>query len=113
MLGAWPIELLAGSSTVPRWPRSPTASRPTRSKRAARRSCTRAGSTPTPATKRALEDFVRALLDPQRSATFLDTFARGARSLAATGMVNSLAQAVLKATAPGVPTPIKEPNCGI
>jgi (1->4)-alpha-D-glucan 1-alpha-D-glucosylmutase len=53
--------------------------------------------------ERALEDFARALLDPQRSAEFLDTFARGARSLAATGMVNGLAQAVLKATAPGVP----------
>ncbi len=58
---------------------------------------------PDPDYERALEDFVRAILDPRGSPEFLATFARGARSLAATGMVNGLAQAVLKATAPGVP----------
>jgi (1->4)-alpha-D-glucan 1-alpha-D-glucosylmutase len=51
----------------------------------------------------ALEEFVRAILDPQRSATFLESLRTGARSLAATGMTNGLAQAVLKATSPGVP----------
>ena len=51
----------------------------------------------------ALEEFVRAILDPARSATFLESLRTGARSLAATGMTNGLAQAVLKATSPGVP----------
>ena len=46
---------------------------------------------------------MRTILDPARSSTFLGSLARGARSLAATGMTNGLAQAVLKATAPGVP----------
>jgi (1->4)-alpha-D-glucan 1-alpha-D-glucosylmutase len=50
-----------------------------------------------------LEAFVRAILDPERSSTFLESLRTGARSLASTGMTNGLAQAVLKATAPGVP----------
>jgi len=51
----------------------------------------------------ALEEFVSAILDPQRSAVFLESLRTGARSLALSGMTNGLAQAVLKATAPGVP----------
>jgi (1->4)-alpha-D-glucan 1-alpha-D-glucosylmutase len=53
--------------------------------------------------ERALEAFVRAILDPRRSPAFLESLRAGARSLAATGAVNGLAQAVLKATVPGVP----------
>jgi (1->4)-alpha-D-glucan 1-alpha-D-glucosylmutase len=51
----------------------------------------------------ALEEFVHAILDPQISSTFLESLRTGARSVAATGLTNSLAQAVLKATSPGVP----------
>ncbi len=58
---------------------------------------------PDVAYERALEEFTRAILDPQRSSAFFDSLRIGARSLAATGLTNSLAQAVLKATAPGVP----------
>ena len=51
----------------------------------------------------ALEEFTRAILDPARSPAFFESLRIGARSLAATGLTNSLAQAVLKATVPGVP----------
>ncbi len=51
----------------------------------------------------ALEDFTRAILAPQRAPEFAESVRTGARSLAATGAANSLAQAVLKATSPGVP----------
>jgi (1->4)-alpha-D-glucan 1-alpha-D-glucosylmutase len=53
--------------------------------------------------ERALEEFTRAILDPARSAVFFDSVRTGARSLAGSGLTNGLAQAVLKATAPGVP----------
>jgi (1->4)-alpha-D-glucan 1-alpha-D-glucosylmutase len=53
--------------------------------------------------ERALDEFVRAILDPQRSPAFLESLRASARSLAMTGLTNSLAQTVLKATAPGVP----------
>jgi (1->4)-alpha-D-glucan 1-alpha-D-glucosylmutase len=58
---------------------------------------------PDAAYERALEEFTRTILDPQRSPAFFESLRIGARSLAATGVTNGLAQAVLKATAPGVP----------
>lgn len=48
-------------------------------------------------------DFVRALLDPQRSAGFLSQLADFAEHLAPAGILNSLVQCVLRCTAPGVP----------
>jgi (1->4)-alpha-D-glucan 1-alpha-D-glucosylmutase len=53
--------------------------------------------------ERALEEFARTLLDPVRSPAFFESLRIGARSLAASGLTNGLAQAVLKTTAPGVP----------
>jgi len=58
---------------------------------------------PDAAYERALAEFTRAILDPARSPAFFESLRIGARSLAATGLTNSLAQAVLKATVPGVP----------
>ncbi|HZO95323.1 MAG TPA: malto-oligosyltrehalose synthase [Candidatus Baltobacteraceae bacterium] len=58
---------------------------------------------PDPEYEAALSHFVRALLDPARSGTFQADVRGAARSLAATAVTNGLAQAVLRATAPGVP----------
>jgi len=47
--------------------------------------------------------FAAALLDPERSAAFLADFTRFQTRVAAYGAYNSLAQLLIKATAPGVP----------
>jgi len=51
----------------------------------------------------ALTGFVKAILDPARSAAFLDDFLRFQRTVAHAGMFNSLALTLLTLTAPGVP----------
>ncbi|MFN4087724.1 MAG: malto-oligosyltrehalose synthase [Alphaproteobacteria bacterium] len=51
----------------------------------------------------AVEAFVRAILDPERSATFLADFVAFHAGIAAAGAVNGLAQTLLKLTVPGVP----------
>ena len=51
----------------------------------------------------ALERFIARVLDPAVSSRFLSDFAALHAPLAGLGMVNSLAQTVLKVTAPGVP----------
>jgi len=52
---------------------------------------------------RAVENFVRQVLSPEAARDFLDDFSRFHSSIAVTGMLNSLAQTLLKMTAPGVP----------
>lgn len=47
--------------------------------------------------------FVEAILDPGRAAPFLDDFAAFATRIAHFGALNSLAQTLIKITAPGVP----------
>ncbi len=47
--------------------------------------------------------FVHRALDPARSARFVASVASFARAIAAAGMINSLAQVVLKVGSPGVP----------
>ena len=103
ILGAWPAELLAGDLD-----RAALGAFTERMAayaiKAGREAKVRTSWTnPDVEYERALEEFVRAILDPQRSTEFLESVTRGARSLAATGLTNSLAQAVLKTTAPGVP----------
>jgi (1->4)-alpha-D-glucan 1-alpha-D-glucosylmutase len=51
----------------------------------------------------ASDRFVDALLTPESGREFLERFIPAARRLAQLGVVNSLAQLVLKATSPGVP----------
>jgi (1->4)-alpha-D-glucan 1-alpha-D-glucosylmutase len=58
---------------------------------------------PDAAYEEALRNFVRTLLDPERSKDFLVSFRAFARRIALLGALNSLAQLVLKATMPGVP----------
>src|SRR5262249_5290437 len=53
--------------------------------------------------ERGLEDFLRHLLDRERSAPFIDSFDAFTRRAALIGALKSLAQVVLKATMPGVP----------
>jgi (1->4)-alpha-D-glucan 1-alpha-D-glucosylmutase len=52
--------------------------------------------------EKALQDFVAAILDPQRAAEFIASFDRFARRTALIGALNSLSQLALKATLPGV-----------
>ncbi|MDX6750560.1 malto-oligosyltrehalose synthase [Geminicoccaceae bacterium 1502E] len=51
----------------------------------------------------AVEDFVRAALDPGRSAPFLDEVGAFVRRIAPAAALNSLSQTLLKLTVPGVP----------
>jgi (1->4)-alpha-D-glucan 1-alpha-D-glucosylmutase len=50
-----------------------------------------------------LASFVRAVLDPERSAAFINSFSEFARRTALLGALGSLVQLTLKATMPGVP----------
>jgi (1->4)-alpha-D-glucan 1-alpha-D-glucosylmutase len=50
-----------------------------------------------------LQDFVAALLDPSRSTEFMQSFLPFAKRVAHAGILNSLAQTLLKLTVPGVP----------
>ena len=56
-----------------------------------------------PAYEEALAAFVDAVTDPDRNAVFLDDFERFLRPVARLGQLNSLALALLRLTAPGVP----------
>lgn len=53
--------------------------------------------------ERAVSDFVASLLDPKTSADFIRDFEEFQRLPTRAGLLNSLSQTVLKATAPGVP----------
>jgi (1->4)-alpha-D-glucan 1-alpha-D-glucosylmutase len=53
--------------------------------------------------EQALNEFVAALLAPERSAAFLDSFGRFAARTALLGALNSLSQLALKCLVPGVP----------
>jgi len=103
LLGAWPVELL--SAELDEAALAEFAHRVSLyAIKAAREAKLRTSWTNAdPEYEPALDEFVHAILDPQRSPAFLESLRTGARSLAATGMTNALAQAVLKATAPGVP----------
>lgn len=58
---------------------------------------------PNSAWEEAVEQFISAILDPQRSAEFLSSFSGFAARLARLGAYNSAVQIVLKCTVPGVP----------
>jgi len=58
---------------------------------------------PKPAYEEALMTFIRRILDPARSQLFLADFIGFAARVAGYGMLNGLAQTVLKLTVPGVP----------
>jgi (1->4)-alpha-D-glucan 1-alpha-D-glucosylmutase len=53
--------------------------------------------------EKGVEAFLAAILDPERSAEFLDSIGPFAERLALLGALNSLSQLTLKATMPGVP----------
>ena len=58
---------------------------------------------PNTAHERAVIRFVQAILEPGRDNFFLDDFLKFQRSVASYGMVNGLAQVLVKMTSPGVP----------
>jgi (1->4)-alpha-D-glucan 1-alpha-D-glucosylmutase len=58
---------------------------------------------PNPDYDAAVQEFVARVLDPGRSAAFLDDLREFARRVARFGAYNSLAQALVRCTAPGIP----------
>lgn len=58
---------------------------------------------PDEAYERAAGEFLKGVLDPQRSPEFLGELSRFVERIAPAGVANSLAQLLLKLTAPGVP----------
>ncbi len=58
---------------------------------------------PDPEFEEGLEGFIEALLDPERSAAFLDALREVAEEAAEISMVSGLALTLLRATVPGVP----------
>jgi (1->4)-alpha-D-glucan 1-alpha-D-glucosylmutase len=58
---------------------------------------------PNEAYERGLQDFVAAILDPQRSTGFLDSFSRFSERTQLLGALNGLSQLALKTLMPGVP----------
>jgi len=103
LLGAWPVELFTSALDA-------NALEEFRGRivmyvvKAAREAKLRTSWTNAdPEYETALEEFVYCILEPSRSATFLESMRAAAQSAAASGAINSLAQTVLKATAPGVP----------
>jgi (1->4)-alpha-D-glucan 1-alpha-D-glucosylmutase len=58
---------------------------------------------PNEAYEGALQDFVAAILDPNRSRAFTESFGRFAERIALIGALNGLSQLALKAMQPGVP----------
>jgi (1->4)-alpha-D-glucan 1-alpha-D-glucosylmutase len=58
---------------------------------------------PNEAYERGLQDFVAAILDPQRSAQFIDSFSRFSERTQLLGALNGLSQVALKTFMPGVP----------
>ncbi|HTJ28277.1 MAG TPA: malto-oligosyltrehalose synthase [Candidatus Limnocylindria bacterium] len=103
ILAAWPSEML-GEQLDPRALTAYTERITAYLVKAAREAKQHTSWTnPKPDHEAAIEAFVHAILDPQRSEAFVSSIHAGARSMAASGMTNGLAQVVLKATAPGVP----------
>ena len=58
---------------------------------------------PNPPYDQAMEQFVTQILDPNGNQPFLDELRGFAQKISAFGLFNSLAQTLLKITAPGVP----------
>jgi (1->4)-alpha-D-glucan 1-alpha-D-glucosylmutase len=53
--------------------------------------------------ERAVREFVSSILDPERSAAFIEDLSEFVRTPTRAGLLNSLSQTLLKTTAPGVP----------
>ncbi len=102
LLGAWPAELLNGELDQAALARFTERVAAYALKAAREAKLSTSWMNPDGDYESALDEFVRAVLDPQRSSAFLESLRAGARSLAASGLSNSLAQVVLRATAPGV-----------
>ncbi|HSE93789.1 MAG TPA: malto-oligosyltrehalose synthase [Methylomirabilota bacterium] len=89
LIGAWPI-------TVDRL-------RPYLSKAVREAKSHTSWTNPNPRYDEAIARFAEALLDPERSRAFLDDFTPFQARVARYGMLNSLAQTLVKITTPGVP----------
>jgi (1->4)-alpha-D-glucan 1-alpha-D-glucosylmutase len=104
LLGSWPVELL-GSDDVDRQALDAYAERVkgalVKSMREAKVHST--WSAPDEAYEAAMLDLAGLALDPARSAVFLADFRAFAEDIASLGVRNTLAQTVLKLTAPGMP----------
>ena len=98
LLGAWPFE--AGAGTQPAF-RERMVAYATKALREAK--VHTSWLSPDEEYEAAAEGFVRAILDRQRAGLFLQSFEPFQARVAQLGIYNSLAQLLIKITAPGVP----------
>jgi (1->4)-alpha-D-glucan 1-alpha-D-glucosylmutase len=99
LLGAWPLEMLDGAADETFVTR--ICEYMTKALREAKRHSS--WTNPNRAWEEAARHFVRQVLNPTRSGRFLDDLRPLAVRVAQSGMWNSLAQTLIKITAPGVP----------
>jgi (1->4)-alpha-D-glucan 1-alpha-D-glucosylmutase len=100
LLGAWPFEALDGAPPGPEFTERICAYMVKAMREAKRHT---SWLNPWPEWEDAVTSFVRANLDPRTGAGFLDALRPLAVRVAHAGIWNSLAQVLVKATAPGVP----------
>jgi (1->4)-alpha-D-glucan 1-alpha-D-glucosylmutase len=103
LVGAWPIELLDGRPQPAAWERFADRLVAYMQKGAREAKLRTSWIAPDEAYERALEQFVRRALDPQDGRTFVAGVREFVGGLLPAAVANSLAQTVLRATAPGVP----------
>ena len=101
MVGAWPLTLGADDAQGLAQLRERLAGWQQKSLREAK--LRSSWLEPNEAYETAAQAFLAGILDPRRSAAFLDDAATVVGRLAPAGVVNSLAQTLIKLTAPGVP----------
>jgi (1->4)-alpha-D-glucan 1-alpha-D-glucosylmutase len=105
LVGAWPVALLGSGDPPPALPLERFRERidATMVKAVREAKSMSDWATPNLEYESALSSFVRRLLDPKASRAFFGDLRAFASRIALPGMINSLAQAVLKLTIPGIP----------
>ncbi|HSB94810.1 MAG TPA: hypothetical protein VLC91_00055, partial [Spongiibacteraceae bacterium] len=101
LVGAWPLQLALTDIAGVRELRERIGAWQRKAVREAKRHSSWAQ--PNADYEKACEDFLNAILDPQRAPNFLCNLHRFVQRIAPAGAVNSLAQVALKSTTPGVP----------
>ncbi len=103
LVGAWPCLDLAGRTTRTRSTASANGSQAGGSSRCARPSCGLHGRPRTRLARAPISAFLEALLDPARSARFIDRLGAFVDRIGPAAAMNGLVQLVLRYTAPGMP----------
>jgi (1->4)-alpha-D-glucan 1-alpha-D-glucosylmutase len=103
LVGAWPAELLAGGPDARALAAFADRIAAYMVKAGREAKLRTSWANPDETYEQALERFVRRLLDPRSARAFLESIREFTRGLASAALANSLAQVVLRTTAPGVP----------